>query len=222
MAPKARNASPDLPQRIEAILFAGGKPLSLSEIAELLDERHRSAVQAALEELIAGYEGRASALELRKVGDRYALQLREAYVTVARPVTPLDMSARTLKALTLVAYHQPMLQSFLVRMIGDGAYEEVQRLRGMGFLHTEPKGSTLELTTTHLFAEHFGIGSTRPEEIRQYLEGKLGSKAATPVPGPEPTHGEPTPPSPEPTGEPPEAEVAPTPATLGAASAAPG
>lgn len=171
----------ELVLRVEAILFAGGKPLSVAEIAEILNESSRTALQHALGELMDAYAGRPTALELRKVGDRYALQLREAFVTVARPVTPLDMSPRTLKALTLIAYHQPILQSLLVRMIGDGAYEEVQRLRGMGFVHTEPKGSTLELVTTRLFAEHFGIGSTRPEEIRQYLERKLG---VPPAPAP--------------------------------------
>ncbi len=196
----------ELELRIEAILFAGGKPLSVGEMAEVLGEGHRAALQEALATLMRRYADRPTALELRKVGDRYALQLRDAYVTVARPVTPLDMSPRTLKSLTLIAYHQPLLQSLLVRMIGDGAYEEVQRLRGMGFVHTEPKGSTLELVTTRLFAEHFGIGSTRPEEIRQYLERKLGVPSPPPaatgdggptVPPPPAAEDASVPPSPE-------------------------
>jgi hypothetical protein len=73
----------------------------------------------------------------------------------------------------------------LVRMIGDSTYEEVQRLRGMGLIHTEAKGSTLELTTTRRFAEYFGISSTKPEEIRKFLEDKLGVKPTSPVSPPE-------------------------------------
>jgi segregation and condensation protein B len=174
-----------LPHQIEAILFAGGRPLAAREIGETLGVADRTALQHALAQLVQEYAGRSSALELKRVGDRYALQLREEYVPVARPVTPMEMAPRTLKALTLVAYHQPMLQSFLVRMLGDGAYEEVGRLRGMGLIHAATKGSTLELSTTRAFAEYFGIGSTRPEEIRRYLEGKLGAGAgssASPVP----------------------------------------
>jgi hypothetical protein len=91
------------------------------------------------------------------------------------------MAPRTLRALTLIAYHQPILQSHIVRMIGDVAYEEVQRLRGIGLVHTEPKGSTLELTTTRRFAEYFGIASTRPEEIRRFLEQKLGVAPSVPA-----------------------------------------
>jgi hypothetical protein len=98
-------------------------------------------------------------------------------------VTPVEMGARSVKALTLIAYHQPILQSHLVRMLGDVAYEEVQHLRGMGLVHTEPQGSTLELTTTRRFAEYFGIPSSRPEEIRKYLEGKLGvAPSSSPAP----------------------------------------
>ncbi|EQD37114.1 chromosome segregation and condensation protein, ScpB, partial [mine drainage metagenome] len=88
---------------------------------------------------------------------------------------------RTVKALTLVAYHQPILQSHLVRMIGDVAYEEVQHLRGLGLVRTEAKGSTLELTTTRRFAEYFGLSSTRPEEIRRFLEGRLGVAPSPPA-----------------------------------------
>jgi hypothetical protein len=89
------------------------------------------------------------------------------------------MPPRTLKALTLIAYHQPILQSLLARMLGESAYEEVGRLRGLNLIHSEAKGATLELRTTKLFAEYFGIASTRPEEIRLFLEQKLGVTPAS-------------------------------------------
>jgi hypothetical protein len=97
-------------------------------------------------------------------------------------VMPTELAARTLKALTLIAYHQPILQSKLVRMFGEPAYEEVGRLRGLGLIHASTKGSTLELTTTRQFAEYFGIASGKPEEIRLYLERKLGVSSASPAP----------------------------------------
>jgi hypothetical protein len=104
------------------------------------------------------------------------------------------MAPRTLKALTLIAYHQPMLQSFLARMFGETTYEEVGKLRGLGLIHAEPKGSTLELRTTRAFAEYFGITSTKPEDIRAYLERRLGASSLS-IP-----MEEPTPPGPPPDG----------------------
>jgi segregation and condensation protein B len=165
--------------QIEAVLFAAGKPLGVKEITEALALPDFRPVQKAVRTLEQTYTHRQSSLEVRRVGDRYALQLKESYVPTVHAVTPVEMAPRTVKALTLVAYHQPILQSHLVRMIGDVAYEEVQHLRGLGLVRTEPKGSTLELTTTRRFAEYFGLASTRPEEIRRFLEGRLGV-----VPGP--------------------------------------
>ena len=178
--------SDELIAEIEAVLFAAGKPLSAREIAVALGAEDAHPVQRAVKSLEATYQDRPGALEVRRVGDRYALQLKEHYVPTVHSVTPLEMSARTLKALTLVAYHQPILQSMLVRMIGEVAYEEVQHLRGLGLVKTEPKGSTLELSTTKRFAEYFGIPSGRTEDIRRLLEQKLGVPAppapAAPVP----------------------------------------
>jgi segregation and condensation protein B len=160
--------------QVEAVLFASGKPLSVKELTDALGSDDFRPVQKAVRTLEQTYENRQSSLEVRRVGDRFALQLKEEYVATVHAVTPVEMGARTVKALTLIAYHQPILQSHLVRMLGDVAYEEVQHLRGMGLVHTEPSASTLELTTTRRFAEYFGIPSSRPEEIRKYLEAKLG------------------------------------------------
>jgi segregation and condensation protein B len=191
----------DLVLQVEAVLFASGKPLAVKEIADALGLDDYRPVQRAVRTLEQTYGNRQSALEVRRVGDRYALQLQEKFVPTVHSVTPVEMTSRTLRALTLIAYHQPILQSHLVRMIGDVAYEEVQHLRGIGLIHTEPKGSTLELTTTRRFAEYFGIASTRPEEIRRFLEQKLGIAPSVAIP---PNGGEegPTSPSPGAPGEP--------------------
>jgi segregation and condensation protein B len=175
----------DLVFQVEALLFASGKPLSVKELTTALGRDDYRPVQQAVRTLEQTYAHRQSALEVRRVGDRYALQLSEKYVPTVHAVTPVEMAPRTLRALTLIAYHQPILQSHLVRMIGDIAYEEVQQLRGIGLVHTETKGSTLELTTTRRFAEYFGIASTRPDEIRRFLEQKLGVAPSPPPPSEE-------------------------------------
>ncbi|HZY70579.1 MAG TPA: SMC-Scp complex subunit ScpB [Thermoplasmata archaeon] len=169
----------ELVLQVEALLFASGRPLSVRELADALHLADHRPVQSALRHLATTYEGRQTALEVRHVGDKYALQVREGFVPVARAVTPIDMAPRTLKALTLIAYHQPMLQSVLARMLGDIAYDEVGRLRSLGLVRAEPHGATLELTTTRLFAEQFGIPTTDPEEIRKFLEQKLGVSPTT-------------------------------------------
>jgi segregation and condensation protein B len=191
--------------KIEAILFAGGAPLSVKELTEKAGETDFRTVQRALRHLVRTYASRQTSLEIRRVGDRYALQVREEFLPSVHSVQPIEIPPRTLKSLTLIAYHQPMLQSVLVKMVGEYAYQEVAELQSFGLIRAEPKGSTLELTTTARFAEYFGIGSSRPEQIREFLAKKLGlppalaensparSQDTTGPPVPSEAHGPPAP-----------------------------
>jgi segregation and condensation protein B len=166
--------SDPLELKLEAILFAGGAPLSVKELTEKAGETDFRAVQRALRHLTRAYANRQTSLEVRRVGDRYALQVREEFLPAVHSVQPIEIPPRTLKALTLIAYHQPMLQSVLVKMVGEGAYQEVAELQRVGLIRAQTKGSTLELSTTARFAEYFGIGSSRPDQIREFLIKKLG------------------------------------------------
>ncbi|MCI4353416.1 MAG: SMC-Scp complex subunit ScpB [Thermoplasmata archaeon] len=163
--------------KLEAILFAGGAPLSVKELTDKAGETDFRAVQRALRHLVRAYSNRQTSLEIRRAGDRFALQVREEFLPSVHSVQPIEIPPRTLKALTLIAYHQPMLQSVLVKMVGESAYAEVAELQSFGLVHAEPKASTLQLTTTSRFAEYFGIGSSRPDQIREFLAKKLGLPA---------------------------------------------
>jgi segregation and condensation protein B len=173
-------AGSDFPARVEALLFASGRALAVPELAEALREADLAAVRRALKSLQRAFASRRSALEVARVGDRFALQLKADFLETARPVAPTEMAPRTLRTLSLIAYHQPLLQSQLVRMAGEGAYHEVASLRSLGFVRAERKGSTLELGTTRAFAEHFGIESAKPEAIRTFLERRLGVPSSVP------------------------------------------
>ena len=54
--------------RVEALLFASGKPLSVKELTEALDSPDFRPVQQALKHLQRTYDGRQTALEIRRVG----------------------------------------------------------------------------------------------------------------------------------------------------------
>ena len=58
-------------------------------------------------------------------------------------------------------------------MIGTKAYEHVDELSSMKLIHSKKHGSTEMLTTTKLFPEYFGIETTNPEEIKDFLIKKV-------------------------------------------------
>ncbi|MDE1836238.1 MAG: SMC-Scp complex subunit ScpB [Euryarchaeota archaeon] len=200
--PRPKGVAPELPLRVESVLFAAGKPVSVHDLtARLGGEVDHVSVKRALRKLQRAYANRNTSLEVRRAGEAWALQVRPDYLEVAHKVTPVDIPSRSLRVLALIAFHQPIRQSVLARMVGEAAYTEVKVLKELNFIHALPKASTLELTTSSHFAEYFGLETTDKDRIRERLAQRLGiSLSAIPPPPPDPSDGngaEGAPPSPE-------------------------
>ena len=58
-------------------------------------------------------------------------------------------------------------------MIGTKAYEHVDKLVSIKLVNTKKYRNTEMLTTTKYFPEYFGIDTTNPEEIKNYLIKKI-------------------------------------------------
>ena len=160
---------------VESVLFSASEPVSVNEIKKATGLTSNK-IKKTLGELTEDYNvtrKNETSMEVIKAGDKFAMQVKKQYadqtVMVARP----DIESNLLKTLTLIAFHQPLKQSNLRRMIGTKAYEHVDELADMKLIHTKKHGTTEMLTTTKLFPEYFGIDSTKPEEIRDFLVKKV-------------------------------------------------
>lgn len=158
---------------VEAALFSAGKPLDEVEIAENTGLR-KDVVRRALEHLAADYAARETALEVARAGAKWAMQVKTTYAPAAVRLAPMEIPVKLLKTLALVAYHQPLLQSDLVDMIGSRTYEHIPELMERGLVRKRPDGNSYLLSTTELFPEYFGIPATDREQIRRYLAERVG------------------------------------------------
>ena len=163
---------------VESVLFSASKPISVNEIKEATSLTPNK-IKKTLAELIEDYNVTRkdeTSMEVIKAGDKFAMQVKKQFtdqsVMIARP----EIESNLLKTLTLIAFHQPLKQSNLRRMIGTKAYEHVDELASKKLIHTKKHGSTEMLTTTKLFPEYFGIETTNPEEIREILMKKVAEK----------------------------------------------
>jgi len=159
-----------LDRAVEAVLFAASQPLRAADIADILGVGPE-AVRKEIKLLDKEYEERGTAFEIAKIGQRYSLQLRQEYNQYALPFADLDMSPEVLKAASIIAYNQPILQSDLVKLLGSGVYDKVRTLRQMGLVTGKHVGQSLLLSTTREFSERFGLG-TKKEEIKEWMESK--------------------------------------------------
>jgi len=160
---------------VESVLFSAGKPLSVEDIQQAtgLTPKH---VMEAIDHLFQSYNidrKNETSIEVVKAGNKFTMQVKKSYIDQSMMVAKPEMKSDLLKTLALIAFHQPVKQSNLRHMIGERIYADVDQLISMHLVHSNPYGATEMLTTTKLFPEYFGIDSTKPEEIREFLAKKV-------------------------------------------------
>lgn len=158
---------------VESALFSAGKPLPLEEICNatgLNAGRAKDALKALETEL----EGDQTSLCVTKAGGKWVMQLKAAYVEHSRKLAPREIPGKLLKTLALIAFHQPLKQSELVKMIGPKTYDHVPELHERGLVRVREEGQTKILATSELFPEYFGIPAEAKEDIKTFLAKKVG------------------------------------------------
>ena len=161
---------------VESALFSAGRPLSAEEISEATDMPLK-AVRGYLKKLVGMYSDREGSLEVSRVGDRYAMQLKPEYAEHARQLAQMEIPLKVLKTAALIAYHQPIKQSDLKNMIGEKAYDHVAELKDLGLIRLRAFERTKMISTTERFAEYFGIDSQKSDYIKEWLLKKVGKSA---------------------------------------------
>ena len=158
---------------IEAALFSAGKPLKLEELAEIT-KIDKNKLRKYLKNLVKDYNNRETALEIAKVGDKYAMLLKPDYTATTRGLADMEIPYKVLKTAALIAYHQPIKQSELQDMIGSKVYDHVKELVELRLIRAKESGRTKLLTTTKVFPEYFGIDTTNRDDIKKWLVKKVG------------------------------------------------
>ena len=155
---------------IEAALFSSGRPLTIDELSEATGIKINEC-KKGINDLIPIYVEREGALEVVKLGSKYALQLKRDATTYGRKLAPREVPSYLLKTLALIAHEQPMLQTELKRHLGSKIYEHLHELEEFGMIARERIGRTYSLKTTESFLDYFGIDANEEADIKKYLEG---------------------------------------------------
>jgi len=160
---------------VEAELFSAAKPVTVTELSQIsgLDSR---TVRSALSKLIDEYNESDRAIEISKMGSRYAMQVKKDYKDFAYKLTNLNIPKDVLKTASLIAYYQPVLQSKLSDLIGGKVYQHIKQLEDLKLVKTRKRKNSLEVTTTRKFIETFGIDARSRDDVKAWLEDELSRK----------------------------------------------
>lgn len=176
-----------LPAQMEAILYLKGRPLTLTELAEIA-AISREEAELALITLMADYAHRDTALEIRQEGIRYSLQLRESLGALVQNLVPVDLSTAALRTLATIALKKRILQSELVDLRGSGAYDHIKDLLAQDFIERKRQsdGRSFWLTLSEKFHRTFAIEAEalRPPRGRARSTGATTEAAVPPAADP--------------------------------------
>ena len=154
--------------KVEAVLFTTGKFTSLDEISKMTSINSIEQIKEVLINLRKEYENRNCALEVVEQGEKWKLNIRKDYVYLTEGfLTNSELDRPTQETLALIAYKQPVLQSDIIKLRGNGAYDHISRLKELEFIESEKSGRTRLIKTSAKFYDYFDVVG---EELKQKLE----------------------------------------------------
>ena len=177
---------------IEAALLSAGRPLSLKDLGELFEESSRpdkAALQSAVDQLAADYEGRS--LEVREIASGLRIQIRSEFAPeVGRlfPERPQRYSRALLETLALIAYRQPITRAEIEAVRGVAVNPNIVKtlmernwVRVVG--HRDVPGHPELLGTTRDFLDYFSLRSIEDLPPLAELKDMADLNPQLPLPG---------------------------------------
>jgi len=159
----------ELKRLVEAILFAAARRLEIAEIAKLC-KRSEDDVRSVLKEWKEQLPPHSPTMLLEE-GEFWKLTVRERYVHVVKKVvTQTEVPKSILETLAVVAYKAPVMQSKVVKIRTNKAYEHLKFLEEAGFLTRQKHGRSKMLKLTPKFFEYFDLDPSK-------LKKKFGNVA---------------------------------------------
>ncbi|HEC76029.1 MAG TPA: SMC-Scp complex subunit ScpB [Thermoplasmatales archaeon] len=154
---------------VEAILFGAGRPVGIDEIIKAGIKKKN--LEKAIDGLKKRYEN--SAIEIVEIDGKYVMQIRSEFAEHVKKFAPMNISKSVLKTLAIIAYHQPVKQSEMKRIVGSQIYEHVKELKKKGFIKTRREGRTKIIEVSTYFYDYFGFSKKNREKMKEILYSKI-------------------------------------------------
>lgn len=143
--------------KVEAVLFSVGHKISLDEISKLCRSRKEDVV-AALNELRKEYDDKQSSLMIVEEGDFWKFTVRDHYTPIVRKiVTETELTKSVLETLAVIAFKYPILQSDLIKLRTNKAYDHLTELESAGYISRQKHGRTNLIKLTEKFFKYFDL-----------------------------------------------------------------
>jgi len=147
---------------VEAALFVATDPVKPGKIAKTIGTPDEKQVKTYLDEIAEEYKKRDGGVVIEKSKAGYMMKIKKDYEPILLGMIPeTDLSKSMLKTLALIAYEQPVKQSYVIKIRGTRAYYYIKKLTELELIQGKEEGHTKMLSTTGKFKDYFSLKDNR-------------------------------------------------------------
>lgn len=166
---------------IESLLFIWGDPLSLSDIANVLEIKREKAKEI-LEEMVSEFEYNRRGIRIITVNDKYQLSTRpEHYQWISKLINKSSnktLSNASLETLAIIAYKQPITKNQIEAIRGVRCGKAIETLLSKNLIkeigRLKKTGRPIIYGTTEEFLRYFGLKDLNDlpklDEFNSYID----------------------------------------------------
>lgn len=156
--------------RIEAALYAAGRPLTSEELARAAGLTSKRKALQITRKIVQDISTTFKAVQLIEMpGEKFVMQLKPEFNNIARRFASRALlSDSAMKTLSYVAFFQPISAQQIAERRGPQAYPHLKLLEQLNFVKSEPQARTRVYRTTESFSNYFGL-STEISVMKQQL-----------------------------------------------------
>ena len=153
--------SDEIKNKIEAILFASGSKISIEELSKLTGLSQKI-ITTTLSQLKEEYEQKTHSLKILDEGEMWKMSVKEKYMPLVRSVvTETELQKSVLETLAVIAWKAPILQSDIIKLRNNKAYEHIGELMNSGFINKEREGRSYKIKLATKFFDYFDIENVK-------------------------------------------------------------
>ncbi len=170
----------DYKNKIEALLFASGRLMDIDTMLSLTGASGKQVLINNVRKLKAEYDERSSPMMIVEEKDGWKLTVRENYLPLVRKIiSETELPKTILETLAIIAWRAPVLQSEVVNIRHNKAYEHISELEELGFIRKETSGRSYLVHLTEKFYEYFDVEGSK--DIREVFNKVVGMPDQTKV-----------------------------------------
>ncbi len=168
---------------IEAVIFAANEPVSVEQLARLLDELDGDTVAQLIYELQKEYDATGRSFQIVEIANGFQICTRNQYADWIRRFYTTELSSRltvsALEALAIIAYKQPVTRAEVEEVRGVNSDSVIRTLSERNLVkiigRKQAPGRPMIYGTTTDFLMHFGLRDLSELPSVDEIEKMLGT-----------------------------------------------